>query len=74
MENSSSESLAIISRFREENSRLEDRIQSLTRQLEEHQCIRRESGTNGPSYGELKLELIQSRQELNRAKEALQGQ
>ena len=26
-----------------------------------------------PSYGELKLELIQTRQELNRAKEILQG-
>ena len=54
--------------LREENSRLKTKVDVLS------------SKENGKDlncdiskYGELKLELIQTKQELNRAKEALQG-
>ena len=60
-----------------ENGRLETQISSLRQDLD----VLRQAKANGspqspekkPSYGELKLELIQTRQELNRAIELLQG-
>ncbi|KAK7471431.1 hypothetical protein BaRGS_00035919, partial [Batillaria attramentaria] len=59
-----------ISRLREEKVQLEARVRNLTREVEE---LRRGhlSGGDHTGFGEMKLELIQSRQELNRAKEAL---
>lgn len=61
---------------RNENQRLAAELLTLQREYEEIRQIKMESDSNGtakPSYGELKLELIQTRQELNRAKEVLQG-
>lgn len=55
-----------------ENSRLEVQVRSFSREVEE---LRRKKAENSESlsYGEMKLDLIQHKQELSRAKEALQG-
>lgn len=55
-----------------ENSRLEVQVRSFSREVEE---LRRKKAENSEhlSYGEMKLDLIQHKQELGRAKEALQG-
>lgn len=62
-------------KLREENARLEVSMKTLTRELEDKAKVKAPSSLGQtPSYGELKLELIQTRQELNRAKDALQGE
>ena len=59
-------------RLREENTRLEGSIRSLSREIEELRS-HKVANSEHPSYGELKLDLIQTKQDLNRAKEALAG-
>lgn len=61
-----------VDKLREENKKLRCEIEAVTAELNELRCAK-DFGGERPSYGELKLELIQSRQEVNRAKEALQG-
>ncbi|XP_035828625.1 kazrin isoform X2 [Aplysia californica] len=58
-----------------ENSRLETQLRTLRKDLDDLRQVKVEGAAaeKKPSYGELKLELIQTRQELNRAKEVLQG-
>ena len=58
--------------LREENTRLEGSIRSLSREIEELRS-HKVANSEHPSYGELKLDLIQTKQDLNRAKEALAG-
>lgn len=58
-------------RLREENTRLEGTIRSLSREIEELRSHKVANSDLHPSYGELKLDLIQTKQDLNRAKEAL---
>ena len=52
--------------------RLEASIRSLTREVGELQRSK-VANSDHPSYGELKLDPIQTKQDLNRAKEALAG-
>ncbi|XP_071109797.1 uncharacterized protein [Haliotis cracherodii] len=61
-----------LTKMKEENLRLEAAVKSLTREVQELKLAKAVSSEQ-PSYGELKLELIQTRQEVNRAKEALQA-
>ncbi|XP_025079901.1 kazrin-like [Pomacea canaliculata] len=61
-----------VDKVREENKKLRCEIEAVTAELNELRCAK-DFGGERPSYGELKLELIQSRQEVNRAKEALQA-
>ncbi|XP_041377484.1 kazrin-like isoform X2 [Gigantopelta aegis] len=61
-----------IVKLKEENSRLESQVKSLMGEVKELK-LSKAAVNNQPGYGELKLELIQTRQELNRAKEALQA-
>ncbi|XP_046572170.1 kazrin-like [Haliotis rubra] len=61
-----------LTKMKEENLRLEASVKSLTREVQELKLAKAVS-SDQPSYGELKLELIQTRQEVNRAKEALQA-
>jgi hypothetical protein len=58
-----------------DNLRIEEELSSTRKENVELHRLKAEEATNDvrPSYGELKLELIQTRQELNRAKEVLQG-
>ena len=74
-EDSTADSSSIlISRLRDENARLENQVHDLCQEVTSLKAGGGEEGANShPSYGEVKLELIQARQELNRAKEALQG-
>ncbi|KAL4221609.1 hypothetical protein ACF0H5_019866 [Mactra antiquata] len=57
-------------RLREENQRLENTVRTLTRDISELRSLK-VVNSDQPSYGELKLDLIQTKQDLNRAKEAL---
>ena len=59
-------------RLREENARLETNTRSLSREIEELRS-HKVANSDNLSYGELKLDLIQTKQDLNRAKEALAG-
>ncbi|KAI8795496.1 kazrin isoform X2 [Biomphalaria glabrata] len=58
-----------------ENARLETQLKSLKKDFDEVRMVKLEAvhSDSKPSYGEIKLELIQAKQELNRAKEVLQG-
>ncbi|XP_052759830.1 kazrin-like isoform X2 [Mya arenaria] len=59
-----------LKQLKEDNEKLEARVMSLTHELTELRN-RKVPQNDHPSYGELKLDLIQTRQDLNRAKEAL---
>ena len=66
---------SLISRLRDDNARLEKQVRCLCQEVT---SLKAGAGGEGaanshPSHGELNLELIQARQELSRAKEALQG-
>ncbi|XP_070206858.1 kazrin-like isoform X3 [Littorina saxatilis] len=68
------DNLLLVKRLRDDNARLENQIHCLCGEVTSLKAGAGEGGVAGhPSYGELKLELIQARQELNRAKEALQA-
>lgn len=56
--------------LKEENARLETSIRGLSREIEELRS-HKVANSEHPSYGEVKLDLIQTKQDLNRAKEAL---
>ena len=58
--------------LKEENQKLENTVRTLTREVSELRGLKIVNGDH-PSYGELKLDLIQTKQDLNRAKEALAG-
>lgn len=60
--------------LREENSRLQAVIQNMSRDGDGSQVKSPQPSNQVPCYGELKLELIQTKQELSRAKGALQGE
>ncbi|XP_053379298.1 kazrin-like isoform X2 [Mercenaria mercenaria] len=59
-----------LKRLKEENQRLEGAVRTLTRDISELRSLK-VVNSDHPSYGELKLDLIQTKQDLNRAKEAL---
>ncbi|XP_060597921.1 kazrin-like [Ruditapes philippinarum] len=59
-----------LKRLKEENQRLENNVRKLTREISELRSLK-VVNSDHPSYGELKLDLIQTKQDLNRAKEAL---
>jgi len=61
-----------LKRLKEENHKLETTVRSLTREISELRSLK-VVNSDHPSYGELKLDLIQTKQDLNRAKEALAG-
>lgn len=61
-----------LKRLKEENHKLENTVRSLTREISELRSLK-VVNSDHPSYGELKLDLIQTKQDLNRAKEALAG-
>jgi hypothetical protein len=61
-----------LKRLKEENQRLENNVRKLTREISELRSLK-VVNSDHPSYGELKLDLIQTKQDLNRAKEALAG-
>lgn len=61
-----------LKRLKEENHKLESTVRSLTREISELRSLK-VVNSDHPSYGELKLDLIQTKQDLNRAKEALAG-
>ncbi|XP_052284093.1 kazrin-like isoform X3 [Dreissena polymorpha] len=56
--------------LKEDNQKLETTVRSLSREISELRTLK-VVNSNHPSYGELKLDLIQTKQDLNRAKEAL---
>ncbi|KAH9495119.1 hypothetical protein Btru_018214 [Bulinus truncatus] len=58
-----------------ESLRLEMQLKSLKKDFDEIRQVKLDAAQTDskPSFGELKLELIQAKQELNRAKEVLQG-
>ncbi len=66
-----------ISKLRSENHKLEILVKNLKRELEESRTanskVKMINSNEESKVNELKLDIIQSRQELNRAKEALQG-
>lgn len=65
-------------KLRTENNRLEALIKTLRRELEESRALHSKAkvvtNNDESKVNELKLDLIQTKQELNRAKEALQGE
>ena len=66
-----------IFKLRSENNRLEALVKTLRRELEEsrsaHDKTKLVSNNDESKVSELKLDIIQAKQELSRAKEALQG-
>ena len=66
-----------IFKLRTENNRLQALVKTLRRELEEsrtaHNKTRVLTNNDESKVNELKLDIIQTKQELNRAKEALQG-
>ena len=67
-----------IFKLRTENNRLEALVKTLRRELEEsrtaHNKTRLVTNNDESKVNELKLDIIQTKQELSRAKEALQGE
>lgn len=66
---------SLISRLRDDNARLEKQVRCLCQEVTSLKAVAAGEGAanSHPSHGELNLELIKARQELSRAKEALQG-
>lgn len=62
-----------LAHLNEQNMQLELQVSNLSRELEELRKTKTTSRIQQTGYGELKLELIQTKRELNRAKEALQA-
>jgi len=61
-----------LTQLKADNQQLESRVRTLTRELTDLRSARQPASDHA-SYGELKLDLIQTKQDLNRAKEALAG-
>ncbi|XP_050412103.2 kazrin isoform X2 [Patella vulgata] len=70
--NKSQEDLELV-KVKEDNMCLENEVKSLKKELEELRSNKKPTNNVHHSNGELKLELIQMKQEFNRAKEALQA-
>ena len=63
-----------ISQLREENAKLTKTIQTLRKEVDElRTSMKVANATDESKVNELKLDLIQTKQELNRARDALQG-